>query len=178
LWLGEAEMGRRNFEAALQYFQAATTELSASNSEPLHDDFRCQLAISQSKSGRAFLMLGKTVDAEAAFRKALETSNPSLGAALQDVPAYYQAADAYAGLGDATMKRAQAARSSAERAKLLRDARDSYEKSIEYWQKIPNPSRISPGVFLVQNESEVARDLARSKAELAAMQQKLPSPTI
>src|SRR5262249_34629075 len=60
LWLGEAEMGRRNFEAALQYFQAATTELSASNSEPLHDDFRCQLAISQSKSGRAFLMLGKT----------------------------------------------------------------------------------------------------------------------
>jgi tetratricopeptide (TPR) repeat protein len=167
MWLGEAEMGLRDFKVALQHFQKATMELAVPEGKAIHDDFRCQLAESHVKTGWALLSLGKMQEASTEFKKALETTTPSLVTALQDVPAYYAAADGYAGLGDATLGEARSAKSDDERSKLIANARDFYVKSVEYWQKIPNPSRVSPSVFVVKSEGEVARSLARCKAELA-----------
>ncbi|HWZ99701.1 MAG TPA: protein kinase [Candidatus Dormibacteraeota bacterium] len=167
MWLGEAEMGRRDFKVALQHFQKATMELAVPEGKAIHDDFRCQLAESHVKTGRALLSLGKMQEASTEFQEALETITPSLVTALQDVPAYYAAADGYAGLGDARLRETRSAKSDDERSKLIANARDFYVKSVEYWQKIPNPSRVSPSVFVVKSEGEVARSLARCKAELA-----------
>lgn len=168
LWLGEAEMGRRNFATALQDFQKAASELVAPEGKPLHDDARGQLAESYVKSGRALLMLGKAQEATRMFQKGLETSASSLAPALQDVPAYYAVADAYAGLGDAAAAQARAARTKTEQVDFFTKAEESYSKSLEYWKKIPNPSTLSPGIFLVQSQKEVAQNVERTKRQLEA----------
>ena len=102
------------------------------------------------------------------LQKGLETSASSLAPALQDVPAYYAVADAYAGLGDAAAAQARAARTKTEQVDFYTKADESYSKSLEYWQKIPNPSRLSPGIFLVQSQKEVAQNLERTKGQLEA----------
>jgi tetratricopeptide (TPR) repeat protein len=113
-------------------------------------------------------MLGKAQEAAKMFQKALETSAPSLAPALQDVPAYYAVADAYAGLGDAAAAQARAAKTKTGQVDFLTKAEQSYSKSLEYWQKIPNPARLSPGIFLVQTQKEVAQNLERTKGHLEA----------
>jgi len=164
LWLGEAELGRRNLPAALQQFQTASAELAAPPGKPLHDEFRCELAESQIRAGQTLLQLGKFGEARSAFQAALDTAAPSLSEALQDVPAYYVAADAHSGLGDAVLAEAKLAKSGEERHKTIGQAEQAYSRSLEYWRKIPNASRISPSVFLVGKESDVARRLAECRS--------------
>src|SRR5258708_9966993 len=86
LWLGEAELGRRNLPAALQQFRTASAELAAPPGKPLHDEFRCELAESQIRAGRTLLQLGKSGEAKSAFQAALDTAAPSLAESLQKCP--------------------------------------------------------------------------------------------
>ncbi|HWT88447.1 MAG TPA: protein kinase [Candidatus Angelobacter sp.] len=164
LWLGEAELGRRNLPAALQQFRTASAELAAPPGKPLHDEFRCELAESQIRAGRTLLQLGKSGEAKSAFQAALDTAAPSLAESLQDVPAYYVAADAHSGFGDAVLAEAKLAKSAEDRHKTVGEAQQAYSKSLEYWRKIPNASRISPSVFRVGNEGDVAGRLAECRS--------------
>jgi len=165
-WMGEAEMRQKKSGAALQDFEQVIKELTVGPGKPLHDDYRCQLAESHVKAGRVLLQIGKNQEAEAEFKKALEVSEPSLKDELQDVPEYYVAADGYAGLGDAAMADAHSAKTGKGRKQKLELARDAYAKSMEFWQKIPNPTALSPSLFLVKSEPEVAKDFSRCKEEL------------
>lgn len=168
-WLGEAEMRQKNLAGALRNFQQVIADLTVAEGKPLHDEYRCQLAESHVKSGRVFLQMRKNQEAEMEFKKALETSAPSLKDELNDVPEYYVAADGYAGLGDTAMAEVSSAKSADERRQKLAAAQDSYTKSLEFWRKIPNPARLSPDLFLVEGEPEVAKKLAKCKSELARM---------
>ena len=164
LWLGEAELGRRNLPAALQQFLTASAELAVPPGKPLHDEFRCELAESQIRAGRTLLQLGKLAEARSAFQAALDTAAPSFAESLQDVPAYYVAADAHSGLGDAVLAEAKLAKSAEERHKTITQAQQEYNKSLEYWRRIPNASRISPNVFRVGSEGDVAIRLAECRS--------------
>jgi len=166
LWLGEAELGRRNLSAALQQFQTASAELAAPPGKPLHDEFRCELAESQIRAGQTLLRLGKLAEAKLSFQAALDTTAPSLAEPLQDVPAYYVAADAHSGLGDAALAEVKLAKSTEARRKAITQAQQAYNKSIEYWRKIPNASRISPNVFRVGSERDVESRLAECRSLL------------
>src|SRR5262249_31672008 len=152
IWMGDSEMGLKHYDLALQEFQKAAEKLKPENGKKLHDDFRCQLAGSQVKAGSALLALGKAAEAEKSFLGAMETLGPSLKAELEDIPAYYVVADAYAGLGESENMLAATTRDSLERQKLSDKACDNYAKSFEFWKKIPNPSRLSPSMLLVHSE--------------------------
>ncbi|HJZ64978.1 MAG TPA: ECF-type sigma factor [Candidatus Acidoferrum sp.] len=129
----------------------------------LHDEFRCEFAASQVKSGRALLALGKGAEAEESLLTAIETLRPSLDAELGDVPAYYVAADANAGMGDVAASQTLETKDLSEKQKLQGKACEGYSRSMEFWRQIPNPPRISSSGFLVQSENEVASKHARCK---------------
>src|SRR5262249_15053839 len=58
-------------------FQKASRELTPAKGKSLHDEFRCELAASEVKSGRALLALGKPTESEKSFLTAMETLLPS-----------------------------------------------------------------------------------------------------
>ena len=102
-------------------------------------------------------------EASAAYEKALDIVTPLVSPERQDVPALYVAADAYAGLGDVSAARARRVGDGRE-ARLWSDARTWYEKSLSTWQKIPNPSGISPNGFKASDRREIARRLAECRS--------------
>lgn len=164
VWLGEAELGQHNYPAALENFQAAVKALTPTTGKPMHDSFRCQLVESQVKTGRALLLSGKQEEAMAAFQLAVDTARPSLAPELQDVPAYYGAAQAFAGMGDVLAAQAAGAKSVAEHKRLLDAAGEKYKKSLEYWGKVPSISSLSPSVYRAGSPKDVELGLAKCKA--------------
>jgi len=59
---------------------------------------------------------------------------------------------------------AKLAKSAEERHKTITQAQQEYSKSLEYWRRIPNASRISPNVFRVGSEGDVAIRLAECRS--------------
>jgi eukaryotic-like serine/threonine-protein kinase len=166
MWLGEAELGRRNYPQALEHFQEAANSLTGKPGKPMHDTFRCQLAQSHAKSGNALLLLGRYEEAKKEFQLSLHTAAPSLAPQLQDVPAYYSAAEANAGLGDVASMEASKAGSPQEKQQALQAAISSYQASLDYWQKIPGLSRLGALELPADSPVRAKTGLAKAKAAL------------
>jgi tetratricopeptide (TPR) repeat protein len=117
------------------------------------------------------MQLGDLNAASGAYQKAVDITNPLISVENEDVPAFYPAADAYAGLGNTFAIKARRA-TGAESARLWSEARSSYEKSLSLWRRIPNPSRISPTGFIAGDAREVTRRLngiIQEKSRLASV---------
>jgi hypothetical protein len=120
-----------------------------------------------------FVKSGNTTKADAQYRQALEIAESLVAASPRNAEALYAQANTYAGLGDLSMALAQTVSKGVERSKHLADAQDWYTKSLSTWQKVLNPSRISPKGFEVHGPSEVARRLSECKAGLAPANKQL-----
>jgi tetratricopeptide (TPR) repeat protein len=149
-WLGDAFAGKGDLRGGLKYFQKATAALGTNATPATDDDTRCELATSYLKTGSVLARMGKTSDAFAAYRKALDTANPAAAAEHNDVPLLYVIADAQAGLADVGSSLARQARDPGERSRLTQEARSYRQQSLETLRHIPNPSRISPSGFLTE----------------------------
>jgi tetratricopeptide (TPR) repeat protein len=154
LWIGDAQAGTHNFTEALKSYEKAATIMAAD--QATYDDARCDLAVIETKIGDALVKMGKLREADATYTKALEIANPTLSLERKDFPALYAAADAYAGLGDVAVAQARQTRDPAEQSQQYRKARTAYEKSLEVWKQIPNPSRISGNGYLAAHPHQVA----------------------
>ena len=143
IWQGEALAGVRNFDGALESYQKAVAALDPSPDYTLDNDSRCELAVSFTKSGDVFTKIGRLEQASAAYKKAIEWIEPPSPTEFHNVPALYAAAAAYRGLGDVALARARQKVATSPRSVLLREAHESYEKSLGAWKQIPNPSPIS-----------------------------------
>ena len=164
MWLGEAQAGLHDWRESSQSFQKASTLLDVPAGRSVFDSSRCESATSYTKVGDSQMQLGDLKAAADAYQKAVEITNPLISVEHQDVPALYPAADANAGLGNISAIKARQARG-AESARLWNEARNSYEKSLSLWHRIPNPSRISPTGFVAGDPREVARRLSECIAE-------------
>jgi tetratricopeptide (TPR) repeat protein len=100
--------------------------------------------------------MGKLHEASATYAKALEIANLTFSLEHKDFPALYAAADAYAGLGNVAAAQARQTRDPAEQSQQYRKARTAYEKSLEVWKQVPNPSRISGNGYLAGDPRQVA----------------------
>jgi non-specific serine/threonine protein kinase/serine/threonine-protein kinase len=170
IWLGEGQAGMGDTRAALQSYQKAVALLDIPAGRQAFDSSRCESATSYLKLGDILVKSGDLKQAGVAYQKAVDITNPRMSSEQQDVPALYPAADAYAGLGDVAMMQAGTTRVPGESIRLWADARNSYEKSLEIWRSIPNPSRISPIGFAAGDPREVTQRLNecdRQKARLA-----------
>jgi tetratricopeptide (TPR) repeat protein len=153
-WIGDAQAGSLNFTGALKSYEKAATIVAAD--QATYDDARCDLAVIETKIGGTLVKMGKVREASATYAKALEIANLTPSLQHKDFPALYAAADAYAGLGDVAAVQARRTRDPVEQSQQYRKARAAYEKSLEVWKEIPNPSRISGNGYVAGDPHQVA----------------------
>ena len=153
LWIGDAQAGTHNFAEALKSYEKAATIMAVDQAS--YDDARCDLAVIETKIGDALVKMGKLHEADATYAKALEIANLTFSLEHKDFPALYAAADAHTGLGDVAAAQARQTRNPAEQSQRYRKARTAYEKSLEVWKQIPNPSRISGNGYLAGDPHRV-----------------------
>jgi tetratricopeptide (TPR) repeat protein len=99
--------------------------------------------------------MGRLEQASAAYKKAVDRIEPHSPPEYKNVPALYAAAAAYRGLGDIALARARQNAATSQRSVLLREARESYERSLAAWKQIPNPSHISPLGYLADDPRQI-----------------------
>lgn len=157
-WIGEAQAGVHHMGEAMKSYEKAAADLAADQAN--FDDARCDLAMVETKIANTLVKMGKVPEAAAEYKKASETANLSFSLEHMDIPALYAAAEAHAGLGDIAADEARTAPDSAVRSKLWNDARISYKKSLQTWEKIPNPARLGPNGYLARDPRQVAARLA------------------
>jgi serine/threonine protein kinase len=158
-WIGEAQAAAHMYAKALTSYGQAAEKLA--KDETSYDDARCDLAVLQTKLASTLLTMGKIPQAEAEYRKALDTAKVSASLAHKDIPALYAAADAYAGMGDVARARAAQTKNAASRSALLNEARVWYEKGASMWEHIPYASKISGnGYAAMVDKKEIALRLA------------------
>jgi serine/threonine protein kinase len=157
-WIGEAQAGTHNLTEALKTYEKAATILAAD--QAAYDDARCDLAMVETRIGSTLMKMGKLHEASSEYAQALDTAKLSFSIEHKDFPGIYAAADAYAGLGDVAAAKAHKTQDPALRSKLTTEARTEYEKSLNTWKQITNPSHINGNGYLAGDPKEVARRLA------------------
>jgi serine/threonine protein kinase/tetratricopeptide (TPR) repeat protein len=175
IWLGEAQAGMHDLSGSLDSYKKAAAALEIPAGETAYDDTRCESAVSYTKMADVLLKKGDRQQARTAYQKALDIVTPSISLERHDVPAFYAAADAYAGLADVSAAEAREARDANARSRLWNEARSGYEKSRAMWEKIPNPSHIGPTGFEARDSHDVARRINECNRELAHFAPALPS---
>jgi serine/threonine protein kinase len=157
-WIGEAEASTHHMTEALKNYEKAAAGLAEDQAR--YDDARCDLAMVETKIGNVLVKMGKMQEAAAAYKKALDTANLPVSLAHMDIPAIYAAADAYTGLGQVAAAQARVTPDAALRSSLFDQARAAYQKSLDTWKQIPNPSRFNGnGYVTAADPKEIASRL-------------------
>ena len=160
-WIGEAQARLHNLPEALRHYQNAATALTADLEK--YDDARCDLAMVETKIGNTLLQMGKSSAAADQYKKALETAKLSFSLEHMDLPALYAAAEAYAGIGDVAAAEARQTTDTAAQSRLWTEANTAYERSLNLWKQIPNPSPLSGNGYLARTPQVVAQQMASLK---------------
>jgi hypothetical protein len=85
-----------------------------------------------------------------------------------DLDALYAAADAYSGLGELSIRKAQRPGQSAKQRKgNWTEARSSYLLSLSTWHRIEHPNHTAPNSFEVGDPEIVAKELKLTEAALS-----------
>jgi len=163
-WIAEAQVGSRKLDEALKNFEGAAKGLA--EDEGNFDDARCDLAMVEAKIGSVLLKMGKRKEARPHFETALEKAKWESSAEHNDFPALYVAAEALTGMGDVYASEARSTGDAGARGKFWSEAIASYQKSLDVWKRIPNPSRLSGNDYLVTLPQEVSTRLANCRVEL------------
>jgi len=148
IWLGDLLQRRSDYRGALQRYKDAEALLGETAPSDLDDDQRCEMATAFVKVGRVSLRLGNPQEALANFQKALDTAQPGLAVQHMNVYQLYPISEAQTGQRDANNALARLAQNSEERSRLLSVAQAADQQALETWRRIPNPARISSGLFL------------------------------
>jgi len=130
----------------------------------------CQRAAAYAKLGSALTRRGRSQEADAAYRKALQIVELLGTGKIPNLRAWYVLADVYFGLGELAQNAAQ--RSSLTPAvprEHWREARDWYGKSVDAWREIPDPGARNPEGFPCGNPRTVVQAEAKCNAALTRL---------
>ncbi|HYM34416.1 MAG TPA: hypothetical protein VET48_03415, partial [Steroidobacteraceae bacterium] len=161
LWLADAYDDVGDLRNALTNDQLAAKTLGVEPTTKTSDDTRCDLALSYIKVASIQSRLGNQKEALATVEKGLSIVAPSLVPVHQDVPALYVFASGHAERGAILTAQARAEHDAERRLELERQARTAYEQSLNAWKQIPNPSRISPNGFRLDEPTQAIQRLQR-----------------
>ena len=169
-WLGEmAELKHKLDETTREY------QRSVDIMEKLHaavpTDVRIQVFYSSSltRLGSIYLKLGKAENARQQYEVSRGLMEPLSQANPENSEVLYALAESYSGEGRAIAKLAQATRKPDDKRRALSSASDWFQKSLNTWHKITNPSHYSTAWMEVVVPDEVARQLAECKAQTASL---------
>ena len=164
IWRGEAFARLKNNGAALEEYRKGATSFETVAQATVGNLTRCDLAASYNKIAGALIAAGNDTEARASYFKALRIAEPLALKTPPSVLALYVVADAYAGMGTLAgrSRLAPGAASSAQQP-LFEERCAWLQKSTEAWQKIPNPSRISPSSYGTQGFEVAGPELVRKQ---------------
>jgi len=162
-WLGKAQLGEQKYADALRSYEKAVS-IGSRGAE--WDDKRCGRATSYVGVGDAQVKLGRYQEAAEAYRKATAEIDLPSAIARKDIPALYPMADAYSGMGDLAMALANKSRDSSERTQNRKEACTDYQKSLDIWKRLPQPSSLSPSFYPAGNSHEVEKRFGECGAEI------------
>lgn len=167
VWAGEALVRLGRNTEALQSFQNALTIWIPLALQGKGSGVEADLALVHANIGRVLVKLDRLEQASKEYHAALGLAEPIALADPETLDAQYALAETYAGLGQLAEIRASNAHSALQhRIACWSDARDSYERSLNTWQRIPNPATRTPAGFACGSRKAVARQLARCQAAL------------
>jgi tetratricopeptide (TPR) repeat protein len=169
MWKGDALLRFGKVQDAISSYRKAAAILEAPQSVPPDKPEQAQLADSYTKLGAALAKASSDHEADAAYRKALQTAEPLNTGKEPNLRVAYVLADTYFALGELARKTAQQATPNPAARPSWSEARDWYGKSLSQWRAIPNPGPMGPFGSYYSNLKEVADDKARCDAALAQL---------
>lgn len=131
------------------------------------------LAACTEKMGEAVALSGNDRVAANYFHQALSIAEPLLPASSVEQNPLYAAADAYAGLGDLSLKRARRpGQTVVQHRANWTEARDWYAKSVETWRRVEHPDRFAPATNIAaSNPKIIAKKLQECESALSRLRQ-------
>jgi non-specific serine/threonine protein kinase/serine/threonine-protein kinase len=166
-WLGEAQMGNKEYAQALKSFQKAVQIVEK---DVAYDDGRAGIVIDYVRIGDALLKMKRTAEAEEACKKALAKSDLASAVAHNDVPRLQSIAGAYAGFGGLRMEMAAQDPDPEDASRLRNEACSAYQQSNEVQKHLPLSVRFSSSDFPMPDLNS-ARESYRNCATFSAKSQ-------
>jgi tetratricopeptide (TPR) repeat protein len=157
----------REFEAAALEFAKACELYDRTRAADEGDAGDAELAAEcQTRLGQVSLSLRRADAAANEYQQALQLLKPFVAAANPGVDALYLIADAYAGLGDVEVARAEGANLEPQIAGHWRGARAWYATSLDTWRRIPQSLQSRSPSQPVQGPQAIAEKLHRCDVAL------------
>jgi tetratricopeptide (TPR) repeat protein len=168
---GEAYESGGDFATAQRYYaQALDLYTATSSADPDDEEDAVNVVIMHNHLGGVHLKLGNHLAALDDYRKALRVEEALAASSPDNIELIYAQADSYVGLGTAFAILALHNAGKKHPAQTCTEAWDWYTKSLNAWQRLPNPGRISPNLFRVTSPHEVARRISACKINLAKLE--------
>jgi serine/threonine protein kinase/tetratricopeptide (TPR) repeat protein len=158
---GDFHRALKSYEGAIAVLASVASDNSRNAGAGVH------LAANYNDLGRAHQKLHAPDAASAAFRKALQLTDPAAKSGHPNAQTVYTMADAYAGLGES--EAGLAANPRLERSVRIehwRQAVSWYKQSSEIWARIKEPGIVSPDGFDCVPPSVVNRRLSQCEESL------------
>jgi hypothetical protein len=158
----------------MKHYKNAATALTADIDK--YDDARCDLAMVKTKMGNTLFGMGKVSEASENYAKALEIAK--LPFSVEHGPSSpLRGRRRICRVGRGGICKITPTQDRAAQSQLLDAARRSYEKCLNVWKQIPNPSRLSGNGYATGDPKQIAASLqtCRDNALLRAPCQRFRS---
>jgi len=164
---GTILMSAKKSDDAIAIFESARTIVESLYKAGATDKLST-VASCDVKMGQVAAQAGHQQAAAEYFHRALTIAEPLMSSATADLDALYAAADAYSGLGELSMRKAQRTGQAAERRRAnWTEARSSYLLSLNTWHRIEHPNHTAPNSFEVGDPAMVAEKLELTEEALS-----------
>ncbi len=170
VWTGEAlEHEGRILLASYEYRKSEELlrAVSAAGTDDAH--LKVYLSSSTNHVAASLAKLGRLSDARDEYAKALTLLEPLFRTNPEDAEIRYALADTYTGEGTVAARLAERAPAHPDRLAEWKTACDWYQKSLDTWSKVSNPSRISFVGFETVLPEEVSRRFGECNAQIGSL---------
>lgn len=170
VWIGEAlEHEGKILLASQEYLKSE--EMMRTVLTGATDDAHLKVYLSSSTNhvAAALAKLGRLSDARGEYAKALALLEPLYRTNPEDAEIRYALAETYTGEGKIAATLAERSFAGPDKLAAWKGARDWYQKSLDTWSKVSNPSRISFVGFETILPEEVSRRLSECNAQIASL---------
>jgi serine/threonine protein kinase len=156
-------------EPAIADFESARSLYESRNMEGTTYK-RTNVAACDVKIGEAVARMQHDQAAADSYQQALVIVEPLIAMENADLDALYVAADAYSGLGEISMRKAQRKGQTIDRKKShLAEARSWYQLSLNTWHRFEHPNHTAPNSFQVGDPVIVMNKLELAEKALASL---------
>jgi serine/threonine protein kinase len=166
---GTIQISANRTEAAIADFESARSIYESRNMEGTTYK-RTNVAACDVKIGEAAARMQNDQAASDSYHQALMIVEPLISTENADLDALYVAADAYSGLGDISMRKAQRPGQKTDQKKSnWAEAQSWYQLSLNTWHRFDHPNHTAPNSFQVGDPTLVAKNLKLAEASLSSL---------